>query len=83
MTGVQTCALPICIREYEGLYKTRRLERKSFEAVYSGIPIKYDSDNNQIDVIAAQNNYITISPLQYDLTNHYLIDEIGSWGIEE
>ena len=62
------------IREYEGLYKTRRLERKSFEAVYSGIPIKYDSDNNQIDVIAAQNNYITISPLQYDLTNHYLID---------
>lgn len=71
------------IREYEGLYKTRRLERKSFEAVYSGIPIKYDSDNNQIDVIAAQNNYITISPLQYDLTNHYLIDEIGSWGIEE
>lgn len=41
-----------------------------FECYYYGDPKIYKSKNISIDVIAHQEGYASITPLQYDLTNH-------------
>jgi 5'-nucleotidase len=39
-------------------------------------------ENTEFDVIAVKDNYISITPLQYDLTDHKMIEEINKWNLE-
>lgn len=70
-------------REYEGWFNPVEKANGEFEVAYSGYPKESESDDLNIDVVAADNGYATITPLKYDFTNHYLIEEIESWRIEE
>lgn len=40
-----------------------------------------DTDED-IDEVANQNQYVSITPLQYDLTNYKMLDELKSWDLE-
>jgi broad specificity polyphosphatase/5'/3'-nucleotidase SurE len=42
--------------------------------MYEGLP-------DDIDVIAHQDGYATITPLHFDMTAHDYINEIKKWGI--
>lgn len=36
-----------------------------------------------VDVVAVAENYVSITPVHFDLTNHVIIDRVKKWGIEE
>lgn len=48
---------------------------------YTGEPVVYEGLPNTIDVIAMQEGYATITPLQRDLTDYRLMDKIKEWRI--
>ncbi|MEG0291596.1 MAG: 5'/3'-nucleotidase SurE [Anaerovoracaceae bacterium] len=70
-------------RDYEGWFNPVKNHKGELEVAYSGYPKEYNSDDLTIDVIAFEQGYATITPLKYDLTNHYLIEEVESWGIDK
>jgi 5'-nucleotidase len=70
-------------REYDEWFKPKESENGALQYWYSGKPIVYEGLSNDIDVIAMQEGYATITPLQYDLTNYALIEEVKKWRIEE
>jgi 5'-nucleotidase len=70
-------------REYNEAFKTKQSESGATEYWYTGTPKVYEGLSNDIDVIAMQEGYATITPLKYDLTNHDLINEVAGWKIED
>lgn len=67
-------------REYDEDFKIQETEIGSTSYVYSGKPVVYSGLPEDIDVIAVQEGYASITPLHYDLTNHQLVEEVKSWG---
>ena len=70
------------VREYDEWFKPKESEDGTLQYWYSGTPIFYEGLSNDIDVIAMQEGYATITPLKYDLTNYELLEEVKSWKIE-
>lgn len=48
---------------------------------YGGEPVYYEGLPEDLDVIASQNGYATITPIQTDLTCYGKLEEIKSWGL--
>lgn len=67
--------------EYTGWYNPEKNEKGQLDVAYSGEPVPSTGDDLGVDLIAHANGYATITPLKYDLTNHYLIEEVESWNI--
>ncbi len=40
-----------------------------------------DTDED-VDEVAIQNQYVTITPLQYDLTSYKMLDELKNWDLK-
>jgi 5'-nucleotidase len=70
-------------REYDEWFMSEEGEDGITRYKYSGKPVIYDELSQDIDVLAMQEGYITITPLRYDLTNHDLIKEVISWKIKD
>lgn len=70
-------------REYKEFFKPLKEEDGRVEYQYGGQPVVYEGLPDSIDVIAMQEGYATITPLQYDLTNYDMLREIEDWRIEE
>lgn len=67
-------------REYDEEFQPREGENGGTSYVYSGEPIVYAGLSEDIDVIAMQDGYISITPLHYDLTSHVLVEQVRTWG---
>ena len=67
-------------REYDEIFELRKSPFGQDYVWYSGAPLWYENLDEDIDVVALQEDYISITPMQYDLTNHSLIEEVKSWG---
>jgi 5'-nucleotidase len=37
----------------------------------------------EFDEAAVQNNYVSITPIQYDLTNYSMFEAMKKWGVEK
>ena len=48
---------------------------------YSGTPVVYHDLPGDLDVVAHQEGYATITPIHSDLTHYAMVDEIRSWGL--
>jgi 5'-nucleotidase len=83
--------LPICeikglkitrlgAREYDESFDLRQNPAGMSYAWYAGTPLWYENLPEDIDVIAIQDGYISITPLHYDLTNYELIEKVKTWG---
>ena len=48
---------------------------------YHGVPVKYSGMPNDIDVIADQEGYASITPIHADHTHHHMIEKIKTWGL--
>ena len=66
--GVKVCRLGI--REYDNWFVTENNDGDVPEFRYSGDPVVYNSRNTDIDVIAMQEGFATVTPLFFDFTNH-------------
>ncbi|MEE3361968.1 MAG: 5'/3'-nucleotidase SurE [Anaerovoracaceae bacterium] len=49
---------------------------------YGGDPVVYKSKNTDIDVIAVQEGYASVTPLMFDLTAHDKLEEIRRWKLD-
>jgi 5'-nucleotidase len=70
-------------REYENHFEKRYDPRGNayFWAVGKLLPTQ--GDHEDCDTHAVENNYVSITPLQFDLTNYEIIQEIRKWGLED
>lgn len=84
--------------EIEGLRYTRLGDRKYIEIFvpldeneearvpgtfhYTGTPVHYDNLPGNVDVIANQDGYASITPIHTDLTHHEMIETIKRWNLE-
>lgn len=70
-------------REYREFFSPVQTEDGKTAYRYTGEPVIYEDLPDTIDVIAMQEGYATITPLQRDLTDYKLVDEIKKWRIDE
>ena len=49
--------------------------------IYGGDAVLYESDENHLDVIALENGYASITPLQKDMTAYKAGDMLADWRI--
>lgn len=83
--------------ELKGLKYTRLGDRKYIEIFineegsenlivpgnfqYTGTPVHYTDLPEDVDVIANQNGYATVTPIQSNLTDHEMVDRIREWDL--
>jgi len=68
-------------REYDEWFE----QRESGEGTrywYTGEPVVYEGLDDDFDVMAIQQGYAVITPIQYDLTDYKTLEEIKKWRIE-
>jgi 5'-nucleotidase len=71
------------IREYENLFE-KRLDPRGKPYYWSvGKLLPSQEKDPNIDIVAVEHNYVSITPVQFDLTNYKIIREISSWGFEK
>lgn len=70
-------------REYDEDFIVEKVENGKTLYRYSGSPVVYQGLPEDIDVIAVQDGYSSITPLHYDLTNYDLVEQVKSWGFDE
>lgn len=68
-------------REYQNIFQVEEDQRGGAHYTYSSEEVIYKGLSHDIDVMAYQEGYISITPLQYDLTNYRLVKEVSQWGI--
>ncbi|MGI6727156.1 MAG: 5'/3'-nucleotidase SurE [Anaerovoracaceae bacterium] len=67
-------------REYDEKFQPHIDEEGKKHYFYTGKPVIYSDLPEDVDVIALQNNFISITPLHYDLTNYNRVKEVKDWG---
>lgn len=70
------------LREYEGFFKPDTVQEGHLTVKYGGVPVVYNSKNLEIDVLADQEGYATITPLHFDLTWEGMLEDVRKWGLE-
>ena len=50
--------------------------------IYAGEPVWYTDLPEDMDVVAAQEQYISVTPIHFDLTDHALRREVEKWGFQ-
>lgn len=69
------------VREYDENFQARKTPFGNDYYWYGGKPVQNDQMEEDIDVRAVQEGFISITPIHYDLTNYKIIDEVKKWGI--
>ena len=69
-------------REYDERFEVEYKGNGVARYVYKGEPVIYTGLPEDIDVIAMQDGYISITPLHYDLTSHKRVEQVKSWGFK-
>ncbi|MCR6546323.1 5'/3'-nucleotidase SurE [Dehalobacterium formicoaceticum] len=69
-------------RRYTNTIESRKDPRGREYFWLAGDVINQEGDENS-DVEAVKNNFVSVSPIHFDLTNYQVIDTIKSWGFED
>lgn len=70
-------------REYTEFFSPVKMEDGRDAYRYTGEPVVYENLPDTIDVIAMQDGYACITPLQRDMTAYKMVEEISKWRIDE
>ncbi|MDD2400823.1 MAG: 5'/3'-nucleotidase SurE [Clostridia bacterium] len=71
------------VREYDNQYE-KRLDPKGDTYYWpAGKIIPSKEINPDIDIIAVEQNYISITPIHFDLTNYQIIKEVNKWDLDK
>lgn len=69
-------------REYEEWFCPQEVEEGPPLYIYAGEPVWYTDLPENMDVVAAQEQYISVTPIHFDLTDHALRREVEKWGFQ-
>lgn len=70
------------IREYENDFDKRVDPRGNIYYWLAGKIVPHGYQDTNIDIVAVEQNYISVSPLHFDLTNYKIIEKVKEWGME-
>ncbi|MGI6144377.1 MAG: 5'/3'-nucleotidase SurE [Clostridia bacterium] len=69
-------------RQYENRFE-KRLDPRGNPYYWSvGKLLPFTEETLDYDVVAVEKNYVSITPIQFDLTNYKIIQEVKDWGLE-
>lgn len=71
-------ATTLGIRKYTNSYKEMKDEKGNLVYMMAGDIVKTENGSTT-DIFAVENNYISVTPLHYELTKHDYIDIIKKW----
>lgn len=70
-------------RQYENIFE-KRIDPRGNPYYWSvGKLLPFKEDTTDYDVVAVEKNYVSITPIQFDLTNYKIIQEVKNWGLEK
>lgn len=64
-------------------YFERRLDPSNREYFWLTGSMNINNDDPDSDVIAIQNNYVSVTPIQFDLTDYKFLEELKNWKFDE
>ncbi len=68
-------------REYNETFEIQESPRKQKYFWYSGTVVHYEGLPEDLDIMAHQDNYITVTPLKLDLTDLDMLDTVTGWDL--
>lgn len=70
------------IREYENVFDKRTDPRGRPYYWLAGDIIPSREEDPEIDLVAVEYNFVSVTPIHFDLTNYRIINKVKEWGIE-
>ncbi len=74
--GVKVCRQSHCIFDV-GFEK--RSDPRGMDYYWQGGRMNVNDPDLSTDIMAAEEGWVTVTPIQYDLTNHAFLEELSSW----
>ncbi len=71
------------VREYENVFDRRIDPRGNVYYWLKGSVKPHSHGESEIDIVAVENNYVSITPLHFDLTDHRIVKQIWDSGFED
>lgn len=81
MQGIKVTRLGL--REYKNVFDKRVDPRGNAYYWLKGDLLPHSERDPEIDVVAVEQNYVSVSPIHFDLTNYRLLNEIKAGGFEK
>lgn len=69
-------------RKYENIFEHRQDPHGNDYYWLAGQIVPPATQDEDLDVVAAEKNYISVTPIHFDLTNYKIMDQVKKWGIE-
>ena len=66
-------------REYENIFEERKDPRGNSYYWLGGDIVDHGQDADDIDIGAVKKNYVSITPVHFDLTNYNIMTEVKTW----
>ena len=80
MTGVQTCALPICLgRRHEAEPAIKALNPHGESVYWVGPAGAAADDGPGTDFHAVAEGHVSVTPLKVDLTHYEQVEHVRTW----
>jgi len=70
-------------RKYINNFDHRKDPRGNDYYWLAGQVVQPHIEDEDLDVIAIKNNYVSVTPIHFDLTNYGIIEQVKSWGLEQ
>lgn len=71
------------VREYADEFEKRTDPRGNSYYWMKGSIVPPQEKDPDVDAVAVEKNYVSITPLQFDLTNYNLVKQVEKWGLED
>lgn len=75
--GIKVCRQSHCVFDVEF---EKRMDLRGMDYYWQGGKMDTADPDHETDIVQLERGYITITPIQFDLTNHSYIDELSGWG---
>ncbi|RJQ28283.1 MAG: 5'/3'-nucleotidase SurE [Peptococcaceae bacterium] len=69
----------LCNRRYINVFEKRTDPRGRAYFWMAGEPLDLDADDPETDVCAVKNQYVSVTPVSFDLTDYRVVDDLKKW----
>ena len=74
--GIKVCRQSDCVFQ---VAFDKRSDLRGIDYYWQGGNMDFSEPDENADIRALENGYVTITPIQYDLTNHSFLDDLKTW----
>jgi len=74
--GIKVCRQSSCVFQ---VAFDKRSDLRGIDYYWQGGNMDFSETDENADIHALEKGYVTVTPIQYDLTNHSFLDDLKSW----